>query len=276
MDQRLPYLALEKLIKTLYNSRMSDVPYLSVVIPSYNEMKNIRKGALTSVFEYMKKQTYDWEIVLSDDGSTDGTIRELQNFAKQDPRIHLIENVHAGKGPTVKSGMIAARGKWRLFTDFDQSTPIEEAAVLLEHAERGYEVVIGSREMVGSVRDEEPWYRHLMGRVFNLSVQMLAIPGILDTQCGFKLFSAGATETLFPLMAVYGKQTKRGDAFTGAFDVELLYLAYKRKYKIQEVPIEWHHRETNRVSPIKDSLRMLRDIVWIRLADVQGKYRKNV
>ncbi len=247
-------------------------PYLSVVIPSYNEMKNLDRGVLDDVLQYLKKQSYTWEIILTDDGSTDGTTKQLHAFAQKDKRITVVENVHAGKAPTVTSGMLAAKGEWRLFTDFDQSTPLAEVEKILRYTKTGYSVIIGSREMVGATRDKEPFYRRLMGRGFNLVVQIFAVPGILDTQCGFKLFSAEATETLFNKLYIYGSKEERRDAYTGAFDVELLYLAHKLGFKIQEVPIIWYHNTTERVSPIKDSLRMFRDILRIRLARIQGKY----
>ncbi len=250
-------------------------PYLSVVIPSYNEKPNLEKGVLNEVLEYLRRQNYQWEIILSDDGSTDGTLEALRKFAKGQPNIKVQANVHAGKAPTVKAGMLAASGQWRLFTDFDQSTPISEVENLLDYARRGFDVVIGSREMIGAKRDKEPFHRHLMGRGFNILVQILAVPGFLDTQCGFKLFSAAATEKLFHSLYIYGDQKERKDAFTGAFDVELLYLARKFNYKIREVPIFWKHNETDRVSPIKDSVRMLRDIMRIRIADISGKYHEN-
>jgi len=249
---------------------------LSVVIPSYNEMKNIQRGVLDEVLKYLKKQTYTWEIVLSDDGSTDGTLDYLKKFAHKDKRIRVLANTHAGKAQTVRSGMLTAKGKWRLFTDFDQSTPLKEIEKLWPYTEGRYlgeyDVIIGSREMIGSKRDKEPWYRHLMGRGFNLVVQMFAVPGILDTQCGFKMFSQKATEVLFNRLVVYGPETRYKDAFTGAFDVELLFLAYKLGFKVREVPIEWAHHETNRVSPIKDSIRMFRDILRMRLALMKGSY----
>jgi glycosyltransferase involved in cell wall biosynthesis len=251
---------------------MEKKPYLSVVIPSFNELNSIKRGTLESVISYLKKQQYRWEIILSDDGSTDGTINQLKKFASKHKNVRLLTNIHAGKGPTVKSGMLAANGQWRLYTDFDQSTPISEIEKLLSRTKHGFDVIIGSREMVGSVRGDEPWYRHLMGRGFNILVQILAIPGILDTQCGFKLFSAKATDKLFRGLKIYGLQQERGDAFTGAFDVELLYLAKKYGYKIREVPIIWYHKQTNRVNPIKDSLRMLVDIIKIRWADIRGQY----
>lgn len=251
---------------------MTNKPYLSVVIPSYNEQKNLSRGVLPLVIKYLQKQSYTWEVILSDDGSTDGTVATLQEFAKKHPQVRVLENRHAGKGPTVQSGMLAAQGTWRLFTDFDQSTPIAEVEKLLQTTAEGYDVVIGSREMIGARRDQEPWYRHLMGRGFNLLVQILAIQGILDTQCGFKLFSAEAAEKLFTNLHVYGNSKTRHDAFTGAFDVEALYLAKKYGFKIKEEAVIWHHHETDRVSPIKDSLRMLYDILKIRLADYRRHY----
>lgn len=246
--------------------------FLSVVIPAYNEKKNIGKQVLEPAVEYLQQQSYTWEMVISDDGSTDGSLPLLRDFAKKHPNVRIVENAHAGKAATVTAGMLAAKGEWRLFTDFDQSTPLSEVEKLLERAKQGFDVVIGSREMVGARRDKEPWYRHLMGRGFNLFVQALAVPGILDTQCGFKLFSAKATETLFPQLVVYGATTAFKDAFTGAFDVELLFLALQRGFQIREVPITWHHMHTDRVSPIKDSLRMFRDLVRIRMASLQRKY----
>ncbi len=247
-------------------------PLLSVILPSYNEQSNIERGVLDEVFTYLSKQQFEWELILSDDGSTDGTLRVLEDFAKKSPQIKVIANIHAGKAPTVTAGMLAATGKWRLFTDFDQSTPLAEVEKLWLFTEQGIDVIIGSREMVGARRDKEPILRHLMGRGFNLVVQILAVDGILDTQCGFKLFSQKATESLFPRLLVYGGQKSRKDAFTGAFDVELLFLAKQYGFAIREVPILWKHNKTERVSPLKDSLRMFRDIVRIRATHIMGKY----
>lgn len=247
-------------------------PFLSVIIPSYNEKKNFASGVLPRVISYLQQQDYSWEVLLSDDGSTDGTVELLQQFASKNPGVRVIENRHSGKAPTVTAGMLAATGSWRLFTDFDQSTPLSEVEKLLAIAEDRYDVIIGSREIAGAKRDDEPFYRHIMGRVFNLVVQILAVPGVYDTQCGFKLFSAPATEDLFSRLSVYGNLAERLDAYTGAFDVELLFIARKLKYKIAEVPIHWEHRETDRVSPIKDSLRMFIDIFRIRLAALLGRY----
>lgn len=248
-------------------------PYLSVVIPSYNEQLNFRRGVLDEVINYLQKQTYDWEVILTDDGSSDGTAQSLDEYAARHPQVRVLHNPHAGKGPTVQSGMLAASGEWCLFTDFDQSTPLSEVEKLFPFTKEGYEVVIGSREISGAKRDKEPWYRHLMGRGFNLLVQILAIPGIQDTQCGFKLFSRSAAQQLFDKLVIYGRRKERSDAFTGAFDVEALFLANKFGFKIQEVPIFWKHHQTDRVSPVKDSIRMLIDIIKIRLADLNQKYK---
>lgn len=250
---------------------MSNSVHLSVVIPSYNEMANLQRSVLPEIVTYLEQQDYSWEVILSDDGSQDGTLEKLQEFAAKHQAVKVLANPHKGKGPTVKTGMLAAQGSWRLFTDFDQSTPLKEVEKLLKHTEQA-QVIIGSREIPGALRDKEPFHRHLMGRVFNYLVRSLAVPKIYDTQCGFKLFSAEATEKLFRSLYIYGGEQERIDAFTGAFDVELLYLARKFGFKIMEVPILWQHYHSDRVSPIKDSLRMLKDIIKIRVADLVGKY----
>lgn len=247
-------------------------PFLSVVIPSYNERANLERGVLEQVTGYLEKQKYTWEIILTDDGSTDGTVKALEEFARTHKNTHVVKNAHKGKGPTVSSGMLAATGQYRLYTDFDQSTPLREIEKFFAFIDDGYDIIIGSRALVGAKREKEPLHRHLMGKGFNMLVQLIAVSGIHDTQCGFKMFSAEATETLFPNLKIY-KGTVRRDAFTGAFDVELLFLGRRRGYRIAEVPVLWSHNETDRVNPLKDSVRMLRDIVRIRWAGIRGVYR---
>lgn len=248
-------------------------PYLSIILPSYNESKNIARGVLEEVYQFLKDYERSWELILSDDGSTDDTIEELKKFSQRDNRIKLVTNQHKGKGPTVKAGMLQAEGNWRLFTDFDQSTPLREVRKLLKYA-GNYDVIFGSREIDGAKREKEPFYRHIMGRGFNLVVQLLAVPGTQDSQCGFKLFSAQATVKLFDSLYIYSGKNGRLDAFTGAFDVELLYLARKYDFKLKEVPILWKHYQTNRVSPIRDSILMFADILRIKMADLTNKYPK--
>lgn len=247
--------------------------YLSVVLPSYNESKNINRGVLDEVYQFLLDYERSWELILSDDGSSDQTPELLKKFAQKDRRIKVVLNQHKGKGPTVKSGMLAAEGSWRLFTDFDQSTPLREVRKLLKHTS-SHQVIIGSREIIGAKREKEPFYRHIMGRGFNLLVQLLAVPGTQDTQCGFKLFSAEATHKLFGNLHIYSGKSERQDAFTGAFDVELLYLAKKYGFLIKEVPILWKHFATDRVNPLRDSFLMFADILRIKLADLQNKYPK--
>ncbi len=247
--------------------------FLSVVIPSYNEKKNFGRGVLEKLIDYLSSQPYTWEVILTDDGSTDGTQEILKEFAQKNRGVTFLPNIHGGKGPTVAAGMLAAQGEYRLYTDFDQSTPISDIEKMWPYIEDGEDIVIGSRAVQGARRDDEPWYRHIMGKGFNMVVQFFALPGIYDTQCGFKLFSAQATEDLFPRLVVYARK-ERQDAFTGAFDVELLYLAKKRKYSISEVPVLWIHNESDRVSPVKDSIRMFIDILKIRWVDINGHYRE--
>lgn len=246
-------------------------PYLSVVIPAYNEEESFRKGVLTQVEKYLNRQDYSWEVVVVDDGSTDKTTKLVEEFVKKHRGFHLIKNPHFGKAHTVSTGIMAARGRYVLFTDFDQATPISEIEKMWPEVRKGANVVIGSREGIGAKRVGEPFYRHLMGRVFNFLVQAFAIRGIEDTQCGFKLFSREVAQKLFSRLRVY-KEQKVKDAFTGAWDVEVLLLARKFGYKISQVPVEWHHIKTTRVHPVKDSFRMLRDILHIRWKDLRGEY----
>ncbi len=163
-------------------------------------------------------------------------------------------------------------GEHILFTDFDQATPIFEVEKLLPFFPQ-YDIVIGSRQLPGAKREREPIYRHLMGLVFNLVVQVIAVRGIWDTQAGFKCFKAPVAKELFAKLKVYGQGRKIQGALVTAFDVELLFLAKKQGYKIKEVPIIWHHVATTRVSPIKDSVRMFRDVLKVRWNDIRSVYK---
>ncbi len=259
-------------------------PYLTVVIPAYNEAQRLPK-TLGQVTDYLRSRDYDSELLVIDDGSADDTATIAEGFCtvhhleQGKVRMRVIRNEHRGKGYTVRSGMLAARGKYVLFTDADLSTPIDAVEQLLPWAERGgvkhgpYPVVIGSREGVGAKRYDEPAYRHLMGRAFNLLVRAMAVHKLQDTQCGFKLFTHEAAQDLFQRLELYGHQAGlvKGAMVTG-FDVEVLYIAQKRGYRIREVPVEWRHYEGSKVNPLKDSLRMFRDILKVRLNDLRGKY----
>ena len=189
-------------------SKKNQEIFLSVILPSYNEKRNLRRGVLQQIDDYLKKQKYVYEIILSDDGSTDGTLLELEKFAAKRPYVRLLKNQHAGKGPTIASGMLQARGQWRLFSDFDQSTPLSEIEKMwpstVDHS-----IVIGSRAALGAKREKEPFYRHVMGLGFNFLVRLLVLPGILDSQCGFKLFSQAAVKKLFNKLYVYARKTNK-------------------------------------------------------------------
>lgn len=248
-------------------------PYLSVVIPTYNEVGNFKTGEIEKLYTYLRQQNYSFEVIFVDDGSTDNTSNLLKTYARHKKEVRIISNPHLGKGPSVTTGMLAATGENRLFTDFDQATPISEVEKLLPFRHKGYDVVIGSREVKGAKREREPFYRHLMGKGFNFGIKIIAIRGINDTQCGFKLFSAQATEKLFPLLTLGNITKPRTDAFTGALDVELLFLAQKLNFKIAEVPVSWRFFRTTRVNPVKDSLRMAFEVIKIRLNDIAGKYK---
>lgn len=248
-------------------------PYLSIVIPAYNELDNFRRGVLDKVWQYLKDRAYSWEVIIVDDGSSDGSVKLLDQFCRSKPGFRLLKNPHQGKAGTVATGVKAARGQYILFTDFDQATPLSEFEKLKPYLENGYEVAIGSREVAGARREDEPFYRHLMGRGFNFGVRLLTVRGIADTQCGFKAFEGKVAKELFRRLQVY-KPTRERTAFVGAFDVEILFIARRLGYKIAEVPVHWQHVETTRISPVKDSIRMALDVIRIRLYHLLGRYGK--
>lgn len=254
------------------SSAVSKKPHLSVIIPAYNEEPNFKKGTINDIPVYLGKQSYTWEVLIVDDGSDDNTAKLADQFAKANKNIRVIKNPHEGKAETVKKGVEEAKGELILFTDFDQATPITEVEKLLPMFPE-YDIVIGSRQLPGAKREKEPFYRHIMGLGFNLIVQLIAVRGIWDTQAGFKCFKNEVAKELFGKLKVYGKGKKVKGALVTAFDVELLFIAKKRGYKIKEVAIIWHHVSTTRVSPIKDSLRMFRDVIKIRFNDIKGVYK---
>ena len=248
--------------------------YLSIVVPAYNEERRL-PHTLQSILSFLQSQGQEGEIIVVDDGSVDGTAQVVESFAATHPGVRLIRNQHGGKAFAVRTGMLAATGQHVLFTDADSATPIEEWNKLRPLLDEGFDVVIGSREGVGARRHDEPWHRHLMGRVFNLIVQMLAVPGIRDTQCGFKAFQQRAALDLFGNMQLYGANSGpvQGAMLTG-FDVEILFLARKWGYRIAEVPVHWYYGNESKVSPIKDSWRNLSDVLRVRGNDIRGRYRR--
>lgn len=247
-------------------------PLVSVVIPAYNEERRL-PHTLQRVDAYLKAQTYASEIVVVDDGSTDETTRVVETFAQEHPLIRLIKNDHRGKGYTVRTGMLAAKGHIVLFSDADLSTPIEDLEKLMPWFERGYDIVIGSREGAGAQRIKEPFYRHLMGRGFNFIVQLLTVRGIEDTQCGFKAFRDEVAQDVFSRMLLYGENSQKiSGGMVTAFDVEALFIGYKAGYRIKEVPVRWQYGTETKVNPLRDSYRNFRDVIQVRWNDVRGLY----
>lgn len=248
--------------------------YLSIVVPAYNEERRL-PATLARILSYLDKQPYQGEVIAVDDGSEDGTVEMVRGLLSRHPNLHLIENDHRGKGYTVRTGMLTARGQLVLFCDADLAVPIEETERLLGRFEEGYDVVIGSREGLGARRYEEPWFRHFMGRIFNLLVRIVAVGHFQDTQCGFKCFRREVARDLFSRLRLYGDQapTIKRAALT-AFDVELLFLALKRDYRVAEVPVQWHYGLHSKVHPISDSVRHLRDVLAVRINDWRGLYEE--
>ncbi len=245
---------------------------LTIVIPAYNELENFKAGKLQQVADYLKKKKLNWQVIVIDDGSTDGSNKKIKAWVAKQSNWQFIQNHHQGKAATIMTGVMITKHKHILFTDFDQATPLSEIDKLLPFIKKGYKIVIGSREIKGSIREKEPWYRHLMGKIFNFLVQLVAVRGIHDTQCGFKIFKTQIAKELFSSLKVYQPKVEK-HAFTGAFDVELLFLANNKGYKIAEVPVHWYHAPTTRVSPVRDSIRMFFDVLKIRLINIFGGYR---
>ncbi|NTV62867.1 MAG: glycosyltransferase family 2 protein [Oscillochloris sp.] len=246
----------------------SELPFLSIVIPAYNEESRL-PTTLANVMSYLAQQNYSSEVIVVDDGSSDRTIE----VAEQIPGVQVLRRDHRGKGFAVRAGALAARGAYVLLCDADLAVPISEWEKMYAYLAAGQDVVIGSREGLGATREGEPWYRHVMGRVFNLIIQSVALRGINDTQCGFKALSRAVAQDLFRRVRIYGDQAPivQGAAVT-AYDVELLFLARRCGYRIAEVPVLWQYGSETKVSPLRDSLRNLRDVLKVRLNDLRGHY----
>lgn len=237
-------------------------PRLSIVIPAYNEQRRL-PPTLDQCLSFLEAYPHEWELIIVNDGSADRTSQVVQEYHAREPRVRLLDSgANFGKGHAVKSGMLASRGELRLFMDADGATHLREVLRLLDAMDRtGAEVAFGSRAL-GGTQVRTRWYRKLPGRIFNLAVNLLILPGIADTQCGFKLFTARAADAIFP------RQTYH----RFSFDLELLYLARRQRLGLVEVPVDWTNIPGSKVNVLRDGMLMLRDAINIRLAARRGVY----
>lgn len=247
-------------------------PALSLVVPVYNEAVRLAEAfeELERWFETPAAQPL--EVLLVDDGSSDGSLELLEGFAARHPFVRVLAEAHRGKAATVRAGMLAASGELVLFSDADFSAPLAEARHLVRAAREGADVVIGSRAASGARREGEPMHRNLLGRGFNLLTRTL-VPGVRDTQCGFKLFTHAAAQAIFAAL-----RSGRGGEIEGpmvtAFDVEVLFLARRLGLDLREVPIHWVYATGSKVSPLRDAYRMARDVARIHWSTWQGDYEE--
>ncbi len=239
---------------------------LSVVIPVYNEEKRLGK-TLAESLAYLKKSKNSFEILIVDDGSTDGTLTMVQSFSRKAGKgvfKVLKQETNQGKGAAVKRGALEARGDFVLFMDADNATPINQYERFRPLFAKGFDVVVGSRAVDRSmVKVHQPLYREAMGRFFNILVQLAATPGIQDTQCGFKAFRRRAAQAVFPLQTI--------ERF--GFDVEILFIARKLGFSVVEAPVEWFDAPGSKVHVVRDSLTMFLDLALIRWNELAGRYR---
>lgn len=227
------------------------------MIPAYNEEKRIG-STLHKLYQFLSSQKYDYEVIVVDDGSVDGTVSEADNSVlSRTGKLKVIKNEkNSGKGFSVRKGISNAAGDYILLTDADLSTPIEEMGKLFSFVKDGYDIAIGSRALKNSnIEVHQPWYREIMGKTFNFLVKSILMDQFNDTQCGFKLFKAQTAKDIASRMKI--------DGFS--FDVEMLYLAANLGYKIKEVPVTWINSPKSKVNPLFDSTKMFFDLIRIRI-----------
>ncbi len=243
---------------------------LSVVIPAYNEEKNLNSGVLSQVYEFLEIQKYNYEVLIVDDGSKDKTKQIIKNQIKKWPKFNLIENSHGGKAIAVMTGLLKAAGDIILFTDMDQATPIVEVNNFLSKFDSGYNIVIGSRKG----RQGAPVLRKITAWGFVILRNFILGLPFTDTQCGFKAFDQKAVKAIFPpILDEWQKFESKEAAVNAGFDVEFLFYAKKLGFKIGEIPVEWHYVGSERVHFFKDSTEAVKGMIRIRINDLFGKYQ---
>jgi dolichyl-phosphate beta-glucosyltransferase len=236
-------------------------PFLSIIIPAYNEEDRL-PSTLEQVVRFLEKQSFTYEVIVVENGSIDRTYAIAREFSDRRQGIRVIQNEARGKGRAIQRGVREAAGEYLFMCDADLSMPIEEIVKFIPPQLPEVDVAIASREAPGSVRIDEPQYRHITGRVFNTMIRLLVLPGLQDTQCGFKCVRADVAEDIFPYQTLTG----------WAFDVELLYIARRRGYRILEIPIHWYFNDDSKISVVRDSLRMFLDLLRIRRNARRGLY----
>ncbi|MBP7689480.1 MAG: glycosyltransferase family 2 protein [Thermoflexales bacterium] len=234
---------------------------MSIIIPAYNEERRL-PTSLDQVDRFVAAQPYPIEVVVVNNNSRDATRRIADEFAAQHAYVRVLDQPRQGKGAAVQKGMLAGAGEYLFICDADFSMPVDEISKFMPPNADHYDVAIASREVPGARRVDEPQYRHLMGRVFNLIVRVLAIPKIQDTQCGFKVFRRQAARDVFALQTIDG----------WGFDVEVLFIALKHGYQLLEVPITWYYKPQTKISPLRDSINMVLEVMRVRLNGWRGKY----
>lgn len=234
--------------------------FLSVIIPAYNE-ENRLPDTLKQVFHFLDGQTFTSEVIVVENGSTDKTFAVAQRFAETHKNIRVLQT-EKGKGVAVQRGMLEARGEYRFMCDADLSMPVDEITKFIPPALHDFDIAIASREMKDSIRYNEPRYRHFGGRGINYIIQLLALPGLNDTQCGFKCFRADVVEDIFKLQTMH----------SWSFDIELLFIARYRGYHVREIAIDWYYHPETKVDAVRDALHMIGDIFRIRMNALRGKY----
>ncbi len=240
---------------------------LSVVIPAYNESKNLKKGVLDQVYEYLKVRDYSYEVLIVDDGSSDNTADLVEEQIKNKKGFQLIRNPHGGKAITVMSGILATKGEVAVFSDMDQSTPISEIEKFFSKFEEGFDIVVGER----TGREGAPLIRKIYAAGFSILREIL-LGFSYDTQCGFKAFNRKAIDSVFPaLLQKWQKKRVMGAAVNAGFDVELLFISKKRGLRITEISVLWHYVGSERVG-LKAAVEALKDMLRIRFNDFLGKY----
>ncbi|HEV2127269.1 MAG TPA: dolichyl-phosphate beta-glucosyltransferase [Thermomicrobiales bacterium] len=256
---------------TTPSSGTPSLPGVSIVIPVYNESERIG-STLEQLAEFLRAAPFRAEVIIADDGSTDDTRGIAARHAGSYPHFHLLTLPHGGKARAVLAGLRVATQPIVGFMDADLATPLPTLVEAVELIQGGADVAIGSREGEGSRRIGEPEYRHIMGRLFNRLVRLLILPGIHDTQCGFKFMTSEAATEILSRVQLYRNSEEVSHPRVTAFDVELLFIARQLGLAIAVIPVTWSYGTSSKVSPLRDTLQNLRDVVQVWLNGRRGLY----